>query len=194
MSATNRGAERVICDFYPTPPAHVRRILARLGLPGGRWLEPSAGDGAIIRAAARPDVAWTACEIRPEAKPALEATGARVVIGDFLAADLGAERFAAAVLNPPFTLALPFAMRCLELADNVLMLARLNWLESQDREPWLRRHTPDVFVIPDRPSFVGGGTDATAYAWMFWERGAHNRSSGRVEVLPVNVGQLELLP
>ena len=52
------------------------------------------------------------------------------------------------------------------------MLLRLNWLGSEDRAAWLRRHPPSVYVLPNRPSFVeGGGTDATEYAWFIWGEG-----------------------
>lgn len=48
MSATGRGDERREADFYPTPAATPRLILSRLPL-GGMILEPTAGDGAIVR-------------------------------------------------------------------------------------------------------------------------------------------------
>jgi hypothetical protein len=46
MSATNRGAVRRADDYYATPAWCVRALLASVQLPGGRWLEPAAGDGA----------------------------------------------------------------------------------------------------------------------------------------------------
>lgn len=51
MSSTNRGGKRSPADFYATPAWCVRRLLERVDLPPGRWLEPAAGDGAIMLAA-----------------------------------------------------------------------------------------------------------------------------------------------
>lgn len=55
MSATGRGKQRVDFDYYPTPPWCVWRLLDRnaeeLGLlEAPRLLEPTVGDGAIVRA------------------------------------------------------------------------------------------------------------------------------------------------
>lgn len=53
-SATNRGAERIPFDYYPTPPWCVHRLLDRHGRelfrPGVHVLEPTVGDGSIVRA------------------------------------------------------------------------------------------------------------------------------------------------
>jgi hypothetical protein len=87
MSAKGRGSVVAESEFYPTPPWVVHRILGRLALPSGEWLEPSAGDGAIVRAVNRSGVRWTLCELRPQCQPVLEPLG-RVEIGDFLALDL----------------------------------------------------------------------------------------------------------
>lgn len=190
MSATGRGTERNPADFYPTPAWCVRRILERLPLPGGRWLEPAAGEGAIVRAvnAVRGDVQWWAVELREECRPGLWETGANVAIDEFLLWSMGrafgSPPFAVAILNPPFTLALPFVRRCLDVAEWVVCLERLNWLEGGDRNAFLRDHAPDVYVLPNRPSFTGKGTDATAYAWLVWPPGEHDRRAGRLEVLP----------
>ena len=51
MSATNRGCERKAYDFYATPPETVRAFLANFdGISSGdRILEPSAGNGQIVK-------------------------------------------------------------------------------------------------------------------------------------------------
>ena len=76
MSSTNRGGKRQDLDVYPTPAWVVDRLLEVVDFPGGRWLEPCAGDGAIMRAvnAWRADVRWDACELRAECTPALDAS------------------------------------------------------------------------------------------------------------------------
>lgn len=169
MSATGRGAVRRDADWYPTPPWCTHRLLDAVRLPSGDWLEPSAGDGAIMQAvnAVRPGVRWTACDVRPECEPTLRMLTERVVIGDFLR-QRWERRFDVAILNPPYSLALPFVERCRSLAEHVVALLRLNWLASEERASWLRRFPPSVYVLPNRPSFTGEGTDATDYAWLHW--------------------------
>jgi len=199
MSATGRGGKRNPFDFYATPAGITQRIVRHLGLPGGKWLEPAAGDGAIIRAitSIREDIFWTACELRAECADALRFAGAdEVLLGDFRpqALLLAAEgrRFDVAILNPPFKLAQTILGQCLELCDWVVALERVNWLASLGRENWMRTHTPDVYLLPDRPSFSGGTTDSIEYAWMVWRPGDHKRDHGRVEILPSAPGQSDL--
>lgn len=191
MSSTNRGGQRSEADFYPTPAWCVRRLIEAAALPGGRWLEPAAGRGDIIRAvdAARSDVTWTAVELRPECRPALAAaTGSarRVRIGDFtkLAADeLGPVDVV--ITNPPYSIAMEMLEHALTLrATGVVMLLRLNFLASGARASFMRKHVPDVYVLPNRPSFSGRGTDSIEYAWFVWHPGRRRRF-GRVQVLPV---------
>lgn len=174
-------------DAYPTPVWCVHRLLEAVPLPGGRWLEPSAGDGAIIRAvnAVRSDVEWTAVELRSEcAVPLVELVRppGRVAIADFETMhSLG--YFDVAILNPPFVFAREFIAKCLQSANTICALERLNWLEGEARNGLLRECPPDVYVLPNRPSFTGRGTDSIAYAWFVWgpER---RRDAGRIVVLP----------
>lgn len=191
MSAKGRGpAKGGPAEFYPTPPSCTRSILGRLDLPGGRWLEPSAGNGAIIRAVStvRADVSWTAIELRESCRRDLEATGADVITGDFFEwAASTTEHFAVAVLNPPFSHAIEFADRCLALADWVVVLERVNWVGTLGREAWMRAHAPDVHVLPERPF-----NDSCEFAWFAWPPGEHDRSIGRMEVLSSNAGQADL--
>lgn len=209
MSSTNRGGQRSPADFYATPAWCVHRLIEALPyylIAGSRWLEPAAGDGAIIRAvAASPRVGgrlyapqgrltWDALELREECRPALEATGARVTIGDALVAPPGgvdplrrvvwpAADFI--ITNPPFSLALEFVVKAVvETRTTTAMLLPLNWLGTEDRNEFLRHRTPDVYVLPDRPSFTGCGTDSVTYGWFVWPRGREEGESGELTVLP----------
>jgi hypothetical protein len=187
MSATNRGARGGGgSDYFPTPAWVTLRLLEHAVLPKARlWLEPSAGEGHIIRAAnsARPDLLWAAYELRKECGPPLRATGAAVQIGDFLTANPDAgPTYDVALGNPPFSLAQEFVEQGLRCAYEVTYLLRLSFLESQKRQSFFRRvGVPDVFVLPERPSFTGEGTDSCAYAWMRWKRG--RAQEGRVSIL-----------
>lgn len=208
MSATGRKrkdappTERREADFYPTPAWCVTRLLQHVELPGGFWLEPSAGDGAIIRAVAsvRHDVKWTAVEIRREAIPALcrtlldtdpHAPVAALQSEDYLARrmpDLGdlapgdLRLFRVALGNPPFMHAAHFVLNALQECEQVVMLLRLNFLGSSNdrRHLFEQAGMPDVYVLPERPSFTGEGTDACEYAWMRWIRGKRQKSEVRI--------------
>jgi hypothetical protein len=90
------------------------------------------------------------------------------------------------ITNPPYNRADAFVERALaERAPHpwttVAMLLRLNWLGGMKRAAFHRRHTADVYVLPRRPSFTGGGTDATEYAWLVWR----HHGGGRWMVLDV---------
>lgn len=195
MSATGRGAVRVEADFYGTPAFCVHRLLEALELPGGLWLEPSAGEGAIIHAVnvTRSDVKWAAFEIRESCRPTLLplVQNTHVLTRDFLSMlpvvgdsriDALAPHANVVIGNPPFSLAREFVERCLEWAPYVALLLRLNFLGSSKRRALFANEMPDIYVLPNRPSFTGHGTDATEYAWFVWppERG---RTSGRIEIL-----------
>lgn len=157
-------------ESYPTPSWCVDRLLEECSLPPGRWLEPSAGDGAIIRAvnARIPDVEWTACEIRREEHAGLEPLCAEVR-GDFF--DFTpVTRFDVALMNPPYSMASQFIGHALKHADVVVALLRLNYLESERRAAQLRKQMPsEILVLPNRPAFVNGRTDSCAYAWFLWD-------------------------
>jgi len=192
MSAKH-GPPKRSDESYATPPFCCESLLSELSLPGGRWLEPCAGDGAIIRAvsALRGDVSWAACEVREACREPLRAISSveQVVLGDFFAPEsqqalMEQGKFDVIITNPPFSLAGDFINACLPLATVTIMLLRLNYLEGAERAPFWRCHAPDCFVLPNRPSFTGHGTDATAYCWMVFYGNAE-RTHGHLRVLPV---------
>ena len=189
MSSTNRGAQRIENDVYNTPEWCVRRLLEAVQLPVGKWLEPAVGEGAIIRAVKSrsvlaPLVEWTAVDIRGF-------TGI-VDVGHGFAADflrweprMGdvGNPFKVCITNPPYSLAQQFIEHALDLADTVVMLLRLNYLGSEDRAPFWHSHPTDVYVLPNRPSFVGGKTDSCEYAWFVFGEAQRQRGDGSIRVL-----------
>lgn len=193
MSATGRSDARQPNDAYPTPAWAVKRLLERVKLPHGNWLDPCAGEGAVLQVAKNHlsgCIAWHGVEIRPECKFPLRNLGMYPVIGDFLEErtrqavlrQTPRGRFATVITNPPYSLARQFVEACLPIADVVVMLLRVGFLESEERADFVHLWTPNVYILPNRPSFVGKSTDATTYAWMLW-RGGKSRSAGRIEIL-----------
>ncbi len=194
MSAKNRKSKSKPLDVYPTPSWCVENFL-RHGpeLPGGQWLEPTAGDGAIIRAVneRRRGISWDAVEIREECADKLETLTDAFLVGDLLAPEIRLEdfevnRWDVVITNPPFSRAQEVIEKVWDWADVVVMLLRLNFLGSVVRESFFdERGMPDVYVISPRPSFFKGeksSSDACEYAWFVWRPGEQRR--GEVRRLP----------
>lgn len=198
MSSTNRGSKRVNNDFYRTPSWCVKRLLEDVDLPKGLWFEPCAGNGAIIEAVNslyskwRPPIKWRANEINKK----YEADLLKLVqhhhmrIGDYLTMNLldmypedDRENPDVIISNPPFSIAMQVVEHSFAFDPTyVVMLLRLNFLASAARAAFMRRRMPDVYVLPNRPSFTGGATDSIEYAWFVWGPEATN-NCGEIRVL-----------
>lgn len=172
MSATGRGAVRVENDYYATPAWAVDAVLPHLPLYGATVLDPCCGDGAILRQIATRNVPAHGIEIDP-ARAALAAPHAAspIVVADALDPSVAWPSCSVVVTNPPYKLALEFVQRAISHAPVVAMLLRLNWLAGQRRAAFHHEHPSDVLVLSKRPSFSGGPTDATDYAWLIWGLG-----------------------
>lgn len=80
------------------------------------------------------------------------------------------------ITNPPFNRALEFIQKALNDVEDsgyVIMLLRLNFLETKTRKEFFDRYMPKwIFVHHKRLSFIsGGGTDSVAYAHYVWQKG-----------------------
>lgn len=191
MSSAGRGGPREPEDYYTTPSWAVRRLL-EVWRPErtGPWVEPSAGNGAIIRVVDaspgnRPAI-WRAFEIREEERAELtRLCGAGARIENFLAIGDAPDPDVAAVLgNPPYTFAFEFLRQAHYLYPNaeIVFLLRQAFTASQERYGFMRSHVPDKFELPDRPSFTDGGGDSADYAWMRWPA-AWERTVGEIRLL-----------
>lgn len=190
MSATGRTPGlRERTDAYPTERYCVDRLLDRLALPGGRWLEPAAGEGDIIRAvcARRPDVAFDAVELRPTCRRLLEPIAANVTIGNWLAVPHELERYQVAMSNTPYReqLAERFLEQLLMRRELwIALLLPLGWLASSRRQQLHRAVPPDVYALPNRPIFRGSHGDQCDYGWFVYPpRTRRPRSAGQLQVL-----------
>lgn len=193
MSAAGRGGPREPEDYYTTPSWCVRRLL-EVWRPerAGPWVDPGAGNGAIIRTVDaspgnRPP-GWRAFEIREEEGPELtRLCGPFARICNFLTVNDEPDHDVAVVLaNPPYTWAFEFLRQSKRLypSAEIVFLLRQAFTASQDRYAFMRSHVPDKFELPDRPSFKGGttGGDSADYAWMRWPV-AWERTVGEVRLL-----------
>lgn len=200
MSSTKRGGQRSPSDNYPTPCWSTTRFLEAFvpkyhaQLDESLWLEPGAGEGNMIyavqeyfRSTGQPIPTFDAAELREECREPLQKLGVRTVqIGDFFKdGPPSPGPYDMVLTNPPFSLAMEFILRSLQ-ADTrfVAMLLRLNYLGSKKRHDFFRLNAPDLYVIPNRPSFKGTGeTDSIEYAWFVWDKMNMGRSSGEYRLL-----------
>jgi len=186
MSATGRGGERIFLDDYPTPAWPVHRLLEEVKLPAGTWIEPACGAGNIVRAVnvVKKNVKWITIDINPEYPASL--TGDFTYFDGAILKGLMPAKglFDVCITNPPYKLAQEFVNQGLRIARYVVMLLRVNFLEGDDRQPWMEENTPSLAVLPNRPSFrefidpetgKKTTTDACAYAWFVWEQEGQRR-------------------
>jgi len=173
-------------DYYPTP-AWVTEALLESDVPPpvGLIIEPAAGDGAILRVlvAAKRYKQLQAIELREEERGHLIATGADVLIDDWLRASrdldwmtsvVDKQRFSV-VTNPPFSIAIPFATACLSVgACYVALLLPVTCLAGAAASwgPFWAAHPPTALrLVRRRPRFNGNGTDRVGVFWAIWRAG-----------------------
>jgi hypothetical protein len=160
------GFDREKDDFYPTPAALVRPMLAMEAFVGPVW-ECACGDGAIAREITENEVVGTDLVYRGYGEGGI----------DFLkCADLRAPNI---VTNPPFKLWLIFARHAIALgAQKVVLFSRLLTLEGRANSAMMREtgltrvliSAGRVNILP--PGAIDKGhSGTTAYAWYVWERG-----------------------
>lgn len=200
MSATRLPRTKRL-DFYATPAwcveaivPHVAKALSVRDRNNGKrptpesWtiVDAGAGDGAIcntVRRALRQSHVF-GVEIDPAkaiaAPQSITSDVAQIVTGDWLTDGWTSEDddIDAVVMNPPFSQAREFVERALEIVRPrggvVFALLRLGWMAGKCRASFHADNPSDVYVLSRRPSFTGGGTDSTDYAWFAWR----NRSVG----------------
>ena len=195
IEAEQRLERATKAEYYRTPAWVIEALLHGGGpeLPGGLWLDPCAGDGAIPRAVnrCRRDVKWLLCELRPECRPTLEQIPnvhpGGLVLEDFLTAPSPARaawpQAAVFIFNSPFTLTIPFVEQAWHQGAWVVSLQRQSFI-GYARAHWLRRHMPDRYVLPGRPSFRGDGKkDGAEYEWHGWPPSGRDRCEGKTRML-----------
>jgi len=173
MSATGRSDVRRKDDFYATPGWCTRSILPHLST-GRSVLDPCCGDGAILVECQARGLECHGIELRERGGSSLFKSMRQADALDLAVPWNVADCI---ITNPPYSHAMGFVMRAIQLRIEAAFLLRLNWLGGQRRAAFHRKYPSDVYVLPRRPSFVGKGTDATEYAWCVWGPGRGGRWS-----------------
>lgn len=186
MSRAKPVAEREALDFYATPQPLADAIcyhISGCGIWRLNWhtvVEPSAGHGPFVRAARRefPGACVIAVDVDPAKEPQLREAGAHiVVIRDWRHYARAATVTGPTLVigNPPFREAeahIRDALAWMRDGDTLAFLLRLNLLGSRSRLPlWNATPLAEVIPVVPRPSFTGGGSDATEYAVFRWVKG-----------------------
>lgn len=194
MSATGRnkeGRERDPFDFYRTPLWATRLIVEALPWlkTSGTFLEPCAGDGAILDGLDPEKRAYrrvTAVEIQTRFSKELQTRALHVVHENALSwldtMFVQGARFDVTCTNPPYGIAFELLQKLFIVSREIVLLLRLPFLASEERRDFLAAYPPEIFVLPNRPIFKHGTSDNADYAWMRWN--TYGDYEPRVHILP----------
>ena len=183
--------EREALDYYATPPQEVTNILKTMGLEitaQDYVLDPACGGGHMMKGIVDyfPRVQLTGTDIKDRTteliKDLKENTNSTYYYGkeyDFLSNEYPVKECDYIIMNPPFSIIIPFVQHSLDIAKKgVLMFGRLQFLESVARYEKIFINNPptDVWVYVDRVACYKNGDFSTkpssvqAYAWFYWDK------------------------
>ena len=161
----NKDKNREKNDFYPTPKAATEDLLKRQKFEGKIW-EPACGNGArsIIMEKQGYEVYSTDLINRGYGQSGI----------DFL---LERQKFDNIVTNPPFSLAMEFTLKALELSRNkVVMLSKVSYLEGLERREKLfnQKKLEKVLIFSRRIPFKkanseGKANGLMAFGWFIYD-------------------------
>lgn len=180
-NATHSKADKGF-ESYQTPPEALMALMGVEPIPSVIW-EPAAGDGNLVKVLRSLGRTVHASDIQ-------DTPGADWV-ADFLASSsvtVPNPWPEAVMTNPPFSRAEKFVERGLQVADDVYLLLRVNFLEGGQRDP-LRDVVLDksglrrVYVFRERlPMMHRAGwkgpkaSSQTTFAWFCWRKGYRGKS------------------
>ncbi len=173
---------------FPDPPTtpswSVHRLLERVALPGGEWLDPAAGEGDVIRAvdAVRSDVVWSAIEEDRACDRSLAScVDLHRRVASYVECPPAPWAYRVIISRPRVAAAREQIEKALAEADHVAVLLPIDFLAAREHAVFFRSDPPDVYLLPDH--FVArpeGGQ--VAMAWLVWGPERH-RARGDLDVL-----------
>ena len=189
MSSTNRSKAREahVSDYYVTPLATIREFLAAFAqdwpvqgpltildpCAGGDKEHPMAYPNAILNYSGWEIATLTTIDCREDSLAQIHS--------DYLQENIGS-RFDMAITNPPFNIAMDVIQKALKDVREgglVIMLLRLNFFGSKERQGFFQKNMPVLtYVHTRRPKFLNtGGTDSIEYMHAVWQVGNPCRST-----------------
>jgi len=167
---------RAKLQYFPTPPWATRAFLdaAEIDLRGKLVWEPFCGCGHMAAVLEEAGAHVYASDIYPHGYGAVGSFVGGDLVGDVIRRPWPG-RGDWVISNPAFTLMVQAFERGLDVADNVAMFCRLQWLETPERYHLFARHRFEVWVHTDRVplhefEWLPDGSTATAYAWFVLRR------------------------
>ena len=186
MSSTNRGAKRNKYDYYVTPIIDIVIFLEEFKKKHQEYLtmknvlDPSAG-GDLEREMSYPEAIKVVFPMwKVETSDLRHDSKANHTNIDYLTVDINdlLDGYVPEIIftNPPFNIAMDFIKKALDdVKDDglVIMLLRLNFLGSKERNNWLKTNMPyEIYVHSKRMSFIENkSTDSIEYAHFIWKKG-----------------------
>lgn len=170
-------------DFFPTPPWGTRALCNFLEgevgcLDGLSCWEPACGEGHMVRPLKEYFRVVRSSDVHDYG------VGPQERVSDFLipwdvAPCIEAQGVDWVITNPPFRLAMEFALTAIRRARNgVALLVRTAFLESGSRYTDLFDPHPPAYILQfcERLPMHKGrldpkGSTATAYCWVVWAKG-----------------------
>ena len=179
---THTHAERG-ADLYETPVEATRALMAVEKLPNRIW-EPACGPGAIVKELRAAGHRVCAEDLHDWGCPRSD-SGI-----DFLINGSAPSGFNCIVTNPPYKLAADFVRKGLELVDEVHLLVRLAFYESESRRDILDNgklyrilQFRDRLPMMHRHGWEGNkASSAVAFCWMSWS----NRHDGPTKAMRIS--------
>jgi predicted RNA methylase len=170
-------------DYYETPSWAVSGILPRILPPAVDGVAPivvdaGAGTGSISATIAHYNPRAEIVGVEKDHELVEKARARGIYSAEFVTANfLKWEPTVApthVVMNPPYSYAQQFVEHALSIVKRggtVAALLRLSFIAGKARREFHAKHPCNVHVLTKRPSFTGGGTDASDYAWFVWTQG-----------------------
>lgn len=163
---------RAKSDNYSTPISAIEALLDREKFVGNVF-EPAVGEGNIAKVVSDRGFYVDTADIRDKDSVWEDVD---FPSQDFITGPILSKEYDNVITNPPFSLALEFAERGLEVARHKLaLLLRIQFLEGQKRKSFLESSPlSKVYVFSKRISMYpegeenkGGGTQA--FCWFVWD-------------------------
>lgn len=184
MSSTNRSKARDVHanDFYVTPITDIVQFLQEMNRQievdmSGCILDPAAGGSRTDKTMSYPAAIAQTYSVPIEHIHTIDIREDSLADTkcDYLTTKLNYKPDVI-ITNPPFRYALEFVQKALEDVKDggyVIMLLRLNFLETKARKAFFDDYMPEyIFVHHKRMSFTADGkTDSVAYAHYVWRKG-----------------------